>query len=270
MDKVALQAELAERYLYTGPLDGIIGPVSVKAIKDLMAAYRVLGYGTWGIDRLIVGAKQLIFNIEENGIAGSVDGLNGPQTQYAESVWDARRAGSSVEEIWRDNEDMGHVPKPTITSAVWPTEREVQKFFGRVGEFQARITLPYPLRLSWDLDHIVNTTLCHKKTIQSVQSVLEAVKEHYTMDGIKQLRLDLFGGCLNVRKKRGGSTWSMHSWGIAWDFDPDKNQLKWNHTRASFARPEYKFWHETWEQAGAMNLGRRKDYDWMHTQFARL
>jgi hypothetical protein len=62
----------------------------------------------------------------------------------------------------------------------------------------------------------------------------------------------------------------MHSWGIAFDFDPDHNQLKWDHTRASFARPEYKKWLDLWEEEGAVSLGRARDYDWMHIQFARL
>jgi hypothetical protein len=62
----------------------------------------------------------------------------------------------------------------------------------------------------------------------------------------------------------------MHSWGIAFDFDPDRNQLKWDHTRASFARPEYEKWFYLWEEEGAVSLGRARDYDWMHIQFARL
>ena len=44
---------------------------------------------------------------------------------------------------------------------------------------------------------------------------------------IHRLRLDVWGGCLNVRKMRGGTRNSMHSWGIALDYDPQNNQLKW-------------------------------------------
>jgi hypothetical protein len=80
----------------------------------------------------------------------------------------------------------------------------------------------------------------------------------------------LFGGCLNVRRMRGGSAWSMHSWGIAFDFDPDRNQLRWGRDRAAFAKPEYNKWFELWEEEGAVSLGRVRNFDWMHVQFARL
>ena len=85
-----------------------------------------------------------------------------------------------------------------------------------------------------------------------------------------KLRLDRWGGCLNVRKMRGGSSWSMHAWGIAIDFDPDRNQLKWGRDRAVFARPDYDAWWRCWEDEGWTSLGRTKNYDWMHVQAARL
>jgi hypothetical protein len=68
---------------------------------------------------------------------------------------------------------------------------------------------------------------------------------------------------------RGGNAWSMHSWGIAFDFDPDRNQLKWGRDKAAFGRPEYGKWFELWEE-GAISLGRARNFDWMQTQFATL
>jgi len=84
------------------------------------------------------------------------------------------------------------------------------------------------------------------------------------LEKIKELRLDLFGGCLNVRKMRGGSSWSMHSWGIAVDLDPDKNQLTWGKDRASFAKSEYDpFWKIVADE-GWTSLGKAENRDWMH------
>jgi hypothetical protein len=65
---------------------------------------------------------------------------------------------------------------------------------------------------------------------------------------------------------RGGSSWSVHSFGAAIDFLPDENQLKWGKDKASLARPEYEAFWEIWENEGWMSLGRRKNYDWMHVQ----
>ena len=74
----------------------------------------------------------------------------------------------------------------------------------------------------------------------------------------------------HVRKMRGGSSYSMHSWGIAIDFDPERNQLKWGKDRARLAQPDaVEFW-RCWEAEGWVALGRARDYDWMHVQAARL
>jgi hypothetical protein len=135
---------------------------------------------------------------------------------------------------------------------------------------QVKLKLPYPLRLAWQTEQIVTSIGCHEKVHDAVLRVLERVLSHYGPDKIRELRLDRYGGCLNIRKKRGGSAWSMHSWGIALDFDPDRNQLRWNHSRAALARPEYERWFELWEEEGAISLGRTRDFDWMHVQFATV
>jgi hypothetical protein len=62
----------------------------------------------------------------------------------------------------------------------------------------------------------------------------------------------------------------MHSWGIAFDFDANRNQLRWGKDKAAFGKPAYKAWFEAWESEGAISLGRERNYDFMHTQFARL
>ena len=100
--------------------------------------------------------------------------------------------------------------------------------------------------------------------------MLVRVLDHYGPERIRELGLDLFGGCLNVRRMRGGSAWSVHAWGAALDFDPERNQLRWGRARARFARPEYEKWWALWEAEGFLSLGRARDFDWMHVQAARL
>jgi hypothetical protein len=65
---------------------------------------------------------------------------------------------------------------------------------------------------------------------------------------------------------RGGSQMSMHSWGIALDFDANRNQLRWSSAKAAFAQPEYDAWWAAWEREGWTSLGRTYDYDWMHVE----
>ena len=69
---------------------------------------------------------------------------------------------------------------------------------------------------------------------------------------------------------RGGSSWSMHSWGVAVDLDPDRNRLRWNSSKAYLARDEYKPFWKIVESEGWTSLGRERNYDWMHFQSAHL
>jgi hypothetical protein len=80
----------------------------------------------------------------------------------------------------------------------------------------------------------------------------------------------MFGGCVNVRRMRGGSSWSIHSWGAAVDLDPDNNQLKWSKPKATFSRTEYNDFWKIVESEGWTSLGRARNFDWMHFQAAYL
>ena len=104
---------------------------------------------------------------------------------------------------------------------------------------------------------------------RQLQRMRLIVLAHYGPDGVRELRLDRYGGCFNPRKKRGGTSWSTHAWAIALDFDPERNRLQWGRERAAFARPEYHRWWELWEEEGWVSLGRVANFDWMHVQAAR-
>ena len=88
--------------------------------------------------------------------------------------------------------------------------------------------------------------------------------EHYGLDEIKRLGIDLFGGCFAFRKMRGGNDYSRHCWAIAIDLNPDKNSLKQTSKTAQFAKPEYKPMIDIFYKHGFISLGREKNYDWMH------
>ena len=131
------------------------------------------------------------------------------------------------------------------------------------------MTLPYPMFLAWDKQKEVPRMSCHVFVAPYIERILKETLKHYGPDRIKALGLDLFGGCLNVRKMRGGNSWSMHSWGIAVDLDPDNNELHMGRDKARFAKPEYHTFWNIVESVGAVSLGRTQNYDWMHFQFAK-
>jgi hypothetical protein len=126
------------------------------------------------------------------------------------------------------------------------------------------LNLPYPMRLAWDTDTTVTKLRCHKLVAGSFEDVFKDILATYGLPKIKELGIDLFGGCFNFRKMRGGSAWSRHSWGIAIDLDPARNTLKETSKTARFARPEYKAMIDIFYKHGFISLGREKNFDWMH------
>lgn len=126
------------------------------------------------------------------------------------------------------------------------------------------INLPYPMRLAWDTDTIVYKMRCHKLVADKFLAVFNEIHREYGYAKIKELGIDLFGGCFNFRKMRGGNDWSTHSWGISLDLDPARNKLKETSKTARFARPEYKKMIDIFYKHGFISLGREKNYDWMH------
>jgi len=132
------------------------------------------------------------------------------------------------------------------------------------GSYLRTIKLPYPMRLAWDKKTTVNTMRCHKLVADDFSKVFNDLLQYYGYEKIVELGIDLFGGCFNFRAMRGGSDYSRHSWGIAIDIDPGRNQLKESAKTAIFARTEYKPMIDIFYKHGFISLGREKNYDWMH------
>jgi hypothetical protein len=131
-------------------------------------------------------------------------------------------------------------------------------------EYLVTLELPYPMRLAWDLDTKVNKMRVHKFVKENFKGVFDDLLAHYGYEKLVELGIDLFGGCFAYRKMRGGTSWSKHSWGIAIDLDPVRNQLKETSRTARFARPEYKPMIDIFYKHGFIGLGPEKNYDWMH------
>jgi len=126
------------------------------------------------------------------------------------------------------------------------------------------LTLPYPMRLAWDTDETVTKIRCHKLVAAKFEAVFKDLLETYGLTRIKELGIDLFGGCFNFRKMRKGNAWSKHSWGIAIDLDPARNTLKETRATARFARPEYQPMIDIFYKHGFISLGVECNFDWMH------
>lgn len=193
-----------------------------------------------------------------------------PQTQQADArtVTALQQSSSDVPGFIRPPDD-GDGPEP-MQAQPFPRQRNVRAFYGEVGQNQVLVDVPWRMVLAWDKRRVARRMSLHEKVADSALRAMHRTHSKIGDDGIQQLGLHLFGGSLNVRRMRGGSAYSMHSWGIAIDFDPERNPLRWGHPRARLSQPDAQRFFEIWEDEGWVSLGRERDFDWMHLQAARL
>ena len=215
---------------------------------------------------------------------GGIDGIIGKTTIAATKAFQRRNkipvTGRSdvatveaLRKTSRGDVDFERDEAPSINhngSEVFPLQRDVTAFYGKVGTNQTRITPPWKMKLSWDRRRYIKQMTLHEKCAESALRAMRRVYAYYGQAGIEHLGLDQFGGSLNVRRMRGGRRYSMHSWGIAIDFDPVRNALRTKAPKARLSHDDcVPFW-EAWEDEGWISLGRERNFDWMHVQAARI
>lgn len=270
-----MQTKLTELGHYDGAIDGIRGPVTHAAIRNGMAA---LGQGVpddfaaWSDKRRAVAFLQALATAE--GIdAGPVDGLYGSQTDYAADALVEKMQTGSVR-LFRD-EVTGPTDNPNGFPGETRSQSELIAFYGNPGKIDGsfrpplvKVPLPWTMKLAWDQKFKRSFLWCHERAAPSLKRVIARVDGAYSDAQKSDLGLDLFGGDYNPRIMKGASRSSLHSWGIAYDFDPARNTLHANSTRARLGQTDaIPFW-QAWEAEGWCPLGRVRNYDYMHVQAA--
>lgn len=249
------QSRLTAHGFPCGPIDGVIGSGTRAALRAFQATRAIP----------ITGAAD----------DATVAALRAPSSRLPGN--EARPTGDPQQ------------AQPAPGHPVWPTQAEVANFYGEVGASQSSLVLPFPMRLAWAKESTVTKITLHRLVVESAGRAFEAIASAYAEEQRVDLGLDLFGGSLNVRRMRGGSAFSMHSWGIAIDFDPERNQLKWKRTASSYvvtgddgrkrtiqtpparlAQPDAEAFWAAWRAEGWISLGEARNIDWMHVQAARL
>lgn len=234
-----VQTRLNELGFDAGPVDGDFGPRSVKALMKFQRATRLAPDGDYG--------------------------------ELSDAALFDEFAPRATAPVGRD--EPFAAPIAHNSQNRWPLQSECAAFFGEPGGPRATAgtcRLPFPFRLDWERSKTLTSFRCHELVADAFTAVFAEAASAYGAEAMRDLGLDLFGGCFNPRRMRGGSAWSMHAWGIAVDLDPDRNALRMNHTTAVFARFDYAAFWDIVEAHGLVSLGRARDFDWMHLQAARL
>ncbi|WEZ84569.1 peptidoglycan-binding protein [Rhizobium sp. 32-5/1] len=235
-----LQSRLTAHGYPVGMIDGHIGPVTIDALKAFEKA---------------------------NGL--TIDGAADPKVVAA-----LRASASAVPpKIMIEIPNRDIVPaKETFqpSKTVWPRQSECMAAYGPVGQNQVQIEVPFDMFLAWSPSTRLRRMTLHRKVAASAERVLQRVAQIYNAKERASLGIDQFGGSLNVRKMRGGNSYSMHSWGIAIDFDPVRNGLHVHKPQARLSHADAVHFWVVWESEGWLSLGKARDFDWMHVQAARL
>lgn len=123
---------------------------------------------------------------------------------------------------------MTQPPVPDGRAAVISAFGDITKFIRSDGTLSPkweetqirRVVLPRPLPLSGELTTNVTRITCHVLLTDALRDALHAIDDAGLWSGLHS-----YGGGFVFRPKRTANELSLHSWGIAWDFDPEHNKL---------------------------------------------
>ena len=240
--------------------DGVIGSKTLAAIADALdikpSAYK----------------KTTIKNIQV-AIGVNNDGIIGKNTLSALIA-----TLSSMVIIKKDikPEIKKYIEKPIkFTKVDYKAQPVTQKklrsetsIFGKAGcesdLVSVKVPSNYPLYYG---DTRVKSIRIHKLVADRLEAALKDVINHYG-DDIETVAPAIckYDGSYNFRQSRNSSSQSVHSWGLALDFDAANNTMKMSAPKARLSQDIYKPFFDIMEYHGFLSLGRRGDYDWMHVQ----
>lgn len=179
---------------------------------------------------------------------------------------------------------LGIEDAPTRPSGSYKAEivsqtqiRSGKSAFGKAGDESYLTNVPVPANYPLTYDgKPVKTIRIHKLISDRVETALKEIGDFYekkfgnvTEAKEKAPGIYLYGGSYNNRSISSGGVKSIHSWGLALDFDSGQNW--YNRTKkagARLAQDVYTPFFDIWEKHGFYSLGRKSDQDWMHIQAA--
>lgn len=235
--------------------DGIIGPNTLTAIcKKLSIPFSS-------------DTKQCIKDIQKN-VGSDADGIYGPNTANAILKKLQAQANPLIQKYI---DKPVHITKMEYKTSLLPQSsiRKGNTKFGKAGNESVLVSVKVPDNYPLKYDgQKVKAIRIHNLVADRLEAILKDVINHYGEDIEKVAPgICIYDGSYNFRNTRGGSSQSIHSWGLAIDFDAGNNSLSWGRDRARLAEPIYEPFWKIAEAHGMASLGKRDNRDWMHGQF---
>ena len=238
--------------------DGVIGKQTLSAIAKYIGAdvaevssdtvkniQRILGVTADGI----IGPKTL-----NAIISGKTTVIAGASNLLIQKYIDKPVQFSKV----------SYKANPVTQSAL----RSNKSIFGKAGDesYLVNVKVPSNYPLKYDGTPVKSIRI-HKLAADRLEAALNDIINHYGED-IETVAPGacVYDGSYNFRKTRSSSSQSVHSWGVAIDFDASKNQLNTKAPSARLSQAIYKPFLDILEHYGFLSLGRRSNKDWMHVQ----
>ena len=238
--------------------DGVIGSQTLAAIATALGA-TVSSY-----------KATTIKNIQK-AVGATVDGVLGSKTLNAI----ISKLGNSV--IKKQEVDpliQKYIDKPIkYTDVNYKSSlvkqsvlRSGNSAFGKAGCENLLVNVPVPANYPLKYDgKPVKSIRIHKLVADRLAAALQDIINHYGEDIEKVAPAAcVYDGSYNFRKTTGTSSYSIHSWGLALDFDASNNTMKMSAPKARLSQPIYEPFWNILEYHGFMSLGRRGNYDWQH------
>ena len=196
-------------------------------------------------------------------------------TQIEQSINNSRWETDITTKMFMLPDNEVYNPLPDIDDSPIPQtfdsskiQTNVKAEYGELddwGAYATRVPVPKGVNMTFNGSPVRVVSL-HEKVADNFQNAFKEVVQVYGSEELKKLRINIFDGSYVRRLKRGGTTHSLHSWGIAFDLDAANNQLRWTKDQAAFAKKEYIQLLNIMKKYGFYNLGAEKNYDYMHFQ----
>lgn len=112
---------------------------------------------------------------------GRIDGLFGTQTKSAFEAFNRKKHGLT-EDAWRD--EIEAIPQPgpaaqqrkSAALTTWPRQSDVPSIFGPPCKPPLkRLSLPFKMKIAWDLNKEITGFMIHEKVHDSAARVLDKI-----------------------------------------------------------------------------------------------